>query len=79
LLTTGSAIVDATESITLESTYIKGYYRRGTAYLALCKLKQAKADFRHHPTLPISLQTARGAPPSFLCSCGCFPPGKWVE
>mmetsp|Transcript_4624 Transcript_4624/g.10153 ORF Transcript_4624/g.10153 Transcript_4624/m.10153 type:complete len:495 (+) Transcript_4624:75-1559(+) len=42
----GSAIVDATEAITLDPTYIKGYYRRGTAYLALTKLKQAKADFR---------------------------------
>mmetsp|Transcript_27320 Transcript_27320/g.55833 ORF Transcript_27320/g.55833 Transcript_27320/m.55833 type:complete len:496 (+) Transcript_27320:210-1697(+) len=42
----GSAIIDATEAITLDPTYIKGYYRRGTAYLALHKLKQAKADFR---------------------------------
>jgi len=42
----GSAIIDATEAITLDPTYIKGYYRRGTAYLALHKLKQARADFR---------------------------------
>jgi tetratricopeptide (TPR) repeat protein len=42
----GSAIVDATEAINLEPSYIKGYYRRGTANLALGKLKQAKSDFR---------------------------------
>ncbi len=42
----GSAIVDATEAINLEPSYIKGYYRRGTANLALGKLKQAKGDFR---------------------------------
>ena len=42
----GSAIIDATEAINLEPSYIKGYYRRGTANLALGKLKQAKADFR---------------------------------
>ena len=45
-LSSGSAIVDATECINIEPSYIKGYYRRGTAYLALGKLKQAKADFR---------------------------------
>ena len=45
-VSTGSAIVDATESINLDASYIKGYYRRGTANLALGKLKQAKADFR---------------------------------
>jgi tetratricopeptide (TPR) repeat protein len=43
----GSAIIDATEAIELDPCYIKGYYRRGTAYLALNKLKQAKADFRY--------------------------------
>jgi len=41
----GSALIDATESIELAPSYIKGYFRRGTAYLALGKLKQAKQDF----------------------------------
>ncbi|KAJ1470889.1 hypothetical protein T484DRAFT_1846081, partial [Baffinella frigidus] len=65
----GSAIVDATEAITLDPTYIKGYYRRGTAYLALTKLKQAKADFRHRPPLPTPPLTALGVQRSSLCSC----------
>lgn len=42
----GSAILDASEAIRREPSYIKGYYRRGTANLALGKLKQAKWDFR---------------------------------
>mmetsp|Transcript_43168 Transcript_43168/g.115463 ORF Transcript_43168/g.115463 Transcript_43168/m.115463 type:complete len:503 (+) Transcript_43168:66-1574(+) len=42
----GTAITDAAEAINLDKTYIKGYYRRGTAYLALGKLKSALADFK---------------------------------
>jgi serine/threonine-protein phosphatase 5 len=42
----GSAILDASEAIRRDPSYIKGYYRRGTANLALGKLKQAKWDFR---------------------------------
>jgi tetratricopeptide (TPR) repeat protein len=42
----GSAIADATEAITLEPSYIKGYFRRGTAKLALGQLKPARVDFR---------------------------------
>ena len=39
--------MDATEAINLEPSYIKGYYRRGTASLALGKLKQVYADDKH--------------------------------
>ena len=42
----GSAVADATEAISLEPTYIKSYYRRGTARLALQQLKLARTDFR---------------------------------
>ena len=41
----GSAIIDATEAINLEPSYIKGYYRRGSASFALGKNKAAKKDF----------------------------------
>lgn len=43
---TGSAIADASEAITLEPSYIKSYYRRGTAKLGLGQLKAARVDFR---------------------------------
>eukprot|EP00850_Spirogloea_muscicola_P015963 SM000126S26339 [mRNA] locus=s126:264791:269283:- [translate_table: standard] len=42
----GSAIDDASRAIELNPGYIKGYYRRGTAYLAMAKLKDALKDFR---------------------------------
>jgi len=42
----GSAITDASEAISIEPSYIKSYYRRGTAKLALGQLKQARTDFR---------------------------------
>jgi len=42
----GSAVADATEAITLEPTYIKSYYRRGTAKLSLQQLKAARTDFK---------------------------------
>lgn len=42
----GSAILDANEAISLDPTYIKGYYRRGSANFALGKVKEARKDFR---------------------------------
>jgi len=42
----GSAVEDATKAIELDPTYVKAYYRRGTAYLALRKFKSSLADFR---------------------------------
>lgn len=41
----GAAIIDATRAIELDKTYAKGYYRRGSAYLALGKFKLAKNDY----------------------------------
>ncbi|BFI24353.1 serine/threonine-protein phosphatase 5 [Marchantia polymorpha subsp. ruderalis] len=42
----GSAIADATKSIECNPKYVKGYYRRGAAYLAMGKMKEAPKDFR---------------------------------
>jgi serine/threonine-protein phosphatase 5 len=42
----GSAIQDAEKSIQLDPTYIKAYYRRASAYLALERYKLARADFK---------------------------------
>ena len=41
----GSAIADANESIKMDPRYIKAYYRRGSAYFALAKYKEALKDF----------------------------------
>jgi len=41
----GLAITDCDEGIKLDPTYIKSYYRQGSAYLLLSKLEQAKANF----------------------------------
>ncbi|KAI9906237.1 hypothetical protein PsorP6_003969 [Peronosclerospora sorghi] len=42
----GLAIDDASEAIRLDSTYVKAYYRRGSAQLALGHHKKAVKDFR---------------------------------
>jgi len=42
----GLAILDASDGIQTDSTYPKGFYRRGTAHLALQKYKSAKQDFK---------------------------------
>jgi len=41
----GSAIVDADAAIALDPRFIKAYYRRGAAHLALGKYKDARKDF----------------------------------
>ena len=41
----GLAITDCDEGIKLDPTYIKSYYRQGSAYLMLSKLEQARANF----------------------------------
>eukprot|EP00270_Netrium_digitus_P000145 TRINITY_DN10163_c0_g1_i1.p1 TRINITY_DN10163_c0_g1~~TRINITY_DN10163_c0_g1_i1.p1 ORF type:complete len:491 (-),score=96.34 TRINITY_DN10163_c0_g1_i1:178-1650(-) len=41
-----SAVEDATKAIEFDSGYVKGFYRRGTAYLAMGKFKDALKDFR---------------------------------
>ncbi|XP_021729871.1 serine/threonine-protein phosphatase 5-like isoform X2 [Chenopodium quinoa] len=42
----GSAIHDATKAIEIDPKYSKGYYRRGAAYLAMGKFKEALKDFQ---------------------------------
>jgi hypothetical protein len=42
----GAAITDATTSIALDPKYAKGYYRRGSAHLALGKYKLGRKDFQ---------------------------------
>eukprot|EP00903_Cladosiphon_okamuranus_P017863 g16439.t1 len=42
----GLAILDADLALTLDSKYVKAYYRRGSAYMALAKYKLAVKDFR---------------------------------
>ncbi|KAL3849115.1 hypothetical protein ACJIZ3_010997 [Penstemon smallii] len=42
----GSAIQDATKAIEIDPKYSKGYYRRGAAYLAMGKFKDALKDFQ---------------------------------
>ncbi|ONK66914.1 uncharacterized protein A4U43_C06F13420 [Asparagus officinalis] len=42
----GSAIQDASKAIEIDPRYSKGYYRRGAAYLAMGKFKEALKDFQ---------------------------------
>ncbi|PKA53808.1 Serine/threonine-protein phosphatase 5 [Apostasia shenzhenica] len=42
----GSAVQDATKAIEIDPNYSKGYYRRGAAYLAMGKFKEALKDFQ---------------------------------
>ena len=42
----GLAEADATAAIESDPNYVKGYYRRGSAYFALGRFKKARADFR---------------------------------
>eukprot|EP00246_Nothoceros_aenigmaticus_P000688 TRINITY_DN10928_c0_g2_i1.p1 TRINITY_DN10928_c0_g2~~TRINITY_DN10928_c0_g2_i1.p1 ORF type:complete len:483 (+),score=75.78 TRINITY_DN10928_c0_g2_i1:96-1544(+) len=47
----GSAISDATMSIEIDPKYIKAYYRRGAAHLAMNKFELALKDFKQVCTL----------------------------
>ena len=49
----GSALEDATQAISLDKTYIKGYYRRAAAYFAMGKFKLALKDFEAVSTLKV--------------------------
>ena len=42
----GYAVADATKAIELDSSYVKGYYRRAMANMALGKYKDGLKDFR---------------------------------
>ncbi|KAK6017417.1 tetratricopeptide repeat protein [Ostertagia ostertagi] len=49
----GSALEDANNAISIDPSYMKGYYRRATANMALARFKKALADYatvvRAHP------------------------------
>eukprot|EP00898_Chlorokybus_atmophyticus_P000400 jgi/Chlat1/1360/Chrsp119S01780 len=47
----GQAILDGDKAIQIDPNYVKGYYRRGAAYLALGKYKDGLKDFRKVVTL----------------------------
>jgi serine/threonine-protein phosphatase 5 len=47
LETYGSAIADAEASMRLDPTYLKAWYRRGSARLALSRFKEARKDFAY--------------------------------
>ncbi|THU49163.1 hypothetical protein C4D60_Mb06t06660 [Musa balbisiana] len=47
----GSAVQDATKAIEIDPRYSKGYYRRGAAYLAMGKFKEALKDFQQAHSL----------------------------
>lgn len=42
----GLALEDAKISIQLDPSFVKGYYREGSAYLALGKIEDARDSFR---------------------------------
>lgn len=42
----GLAIADATVALELDKSFVKAYYRRGSAYMALSKYKDAFKDFK---------------------------------
>lgn len=41
----GSAVEDASKAISIDNKFVKGYYRRGTAYFAMIKNRDALQDF----------------------------------
>lgn len=45
LETYGTALADADKALELDSTYIKAYYRKGSAFMALGKFKDALRQF----------------------------------
>jgi serine/threonine-protein phosphatase 5 len=42
----GDAIADGSKALEIDPSFIKAYYRRGSAYLALAKYKDARTNFK---------------------------------
>eukprot|EP00127_Corallochytrium_limacisporum_P005686 Clim_evm65s210 gene=Clim_evmTU65s210 len=42
----GAALEDASKAIEIDSSFVKAYYRRATANMALCKFKESLKDFK---------------------------------
>lgn len=43
----GYALTDASKSIDLDKSYVKGFYRRAAAHMSLGKFKEALKDFEY--------------------------------
>lgn len=43
----GYALSDASKAIELDKSYLKGFYRRATAYMSLGKFKEALKDYEY--------------------------------
>lgn len=55
----GLAIADATKAIELDARYVKAYYRRAVAQLAIMRPKAAVADFKKVVSLEPKNTTAK--------------------
>ncbi|PPR05835.1 hypothetical protein CVT26_010115 [Gymnopilus dilepis] len=55
----GYALADANQAITLDSKYVKAYYRRATCYMQIMKPQQAVVDFKKILSLEPHNETVR--------------------
>ncbi|KAJ3346728.1 Serine/threonine-protein phosphatase 5 [Kappamyces sp. JEL0680] len=55
----GAALADASEAIKIDPKFVKGYYRRASANMALGRLKEAIKDFKAVTTVAPSDPTAK--------------------
>lgn len=46
----GYALNDASKSVELDKSYVKGYYRRAAAHMSLGKFKEALKDYEYVST-----------------------------
>lgn len=74
----GLAIADATVALELDRTFVKAYYRRGSAFMALAKYKDALRDLKAVRQLkPTDKDALAKVAPSCIVAahlCPCFYP-----